>query len=70
MIHGVGHSSDEFKVLDKFGTNYDVAQPTKYRESNPVPSKRFHKNNKTMILLTMWWMKSKLLNPKSKFRES
>ena len=29
IIHGPGHSSDEFKVLGEFGTKYAVTQPTK-----------------------------------------
>ena len=44
MIHGVGHYSDECKVLGGFGTRYAAAQITKDRGSNPVSRKIFKKN--------------------------
>ena len=43
MIHGLGHYSDEFKVLGKFGTKYAAANPTKNRGRNPTPKKGYHK---------------------------
>ena len=51
MIHGAGHSSDECKVLGKFGTKYDVTHPMKYRGSDTIPRKgpRKKKENHTLI---------------------
>ena len=46
MIHGAGHYSGEYKVLDKFGTKYTAAQPTKDHGSSPIPRKRLKKNKK------------------------
>ena len=51
MIHGVGHSSGECKVLDEFGTMYAATQPTKYHGRNPVPSKIFHKKQENHVII-------------------
>ena len=65
MIHGLGNSSYECKVFDEFGTKYAVDQPTKNCRSNPIPKTCFIKIHRTILLLTMWWMSSTWLNPKS-----
>ena len=43
MIHCIGHSSDECKILGGFGTKYTAAQPTNNRGSNPIPKKVIRK---------------------------
>ena len=65
MIHGVGHSSDECKILGKFGDNYAAAQSTKDQGRDPISRKRYHKKKRTILLLTTWWMNSAWFNPKS-----
>ena len=42
MIHGVGNSSNKYKVLGEFGTKYASSHITKDRVSNPAPKKIFH----------------------------
>ena len=59
MIHGIGHYYDECNALGGFVNKYDAAQPTKDSGSNPIPRKIFHKNNKTTLLSTMWWIRFK-----------
>ena len=51
MIHGIGHSSDECKVLGEFGTKYAAAQPTKNRVTNPIPQKGFQKKQENHTII-------------------
>ena len=51
MSHGIGHYSDECKVLGDFGTKYAAAQLTKTHGSNRIPKTGFKgkKYNYTII---------------------
>ena len=51
MIHSIGHSSDECKVLGEFRTNYAASQTTKYRGRNPVPRKIFQKKQENHAII-------------------
>ena len=51
MIHILGHSSDECKVLEKIGTKYAAAQPTKNRRRNPIPRKGFQKKQENHTII-------------------
>ena len=39
LIHGPGNSSEEWKVLGDFGTNYAKSRPTKDHRKIPIPRK-------------------------------
>ena len=43
LIHGPGHSSDECKVLDNFGTKYAKCRPFKESRVNPTTKKKYKK---------------------------
>ena len=43
LIHGSENLSDEFKVLGDFGSKYVTSRPTKDRGNNPVPIKKFNR---------------------------
>ena len=47
LILGIGHSSDECKVLGDFGSKYSKIRPTKYRGHDPATVNKFnrHKDN-------------------------
>ena len=51
MIHSVGNSSDECKVLVKFGTKYASDQPNKYHGNHPIPRKIFRKNQENHAII-------------------
>ena len=44
LIHGPGNSSDDFKVLNGFVSKYAKIRPTKDPVHDPVPRKKFNKN--------------------------
>ena len=41
IIHGLGHSSDEYTVLSVFGTNYVKGGPFKGRRQDPTSNNVF-----------------------------
>ena len=43
MIHGLGHYSDEGKVLGESRTKYAAYQPMNNRGSNTIPKEFFQK---------------------------
>ena len=43
LIHGPGHSSDEFKFLVDFVSKYVKIRPTKYRVHNTVTRNKFNR---------------------------
>ena len=51
MIRGLGHSSDEYKVLVKFGTKYPADQPMKNRGSNPIPKKGYQEKQDNRAII-------------------
>ena len=42
LIHGPGHSSDEFKVLGNFGAKCAKGKPNKDRGNHPLPRNKFN----------------------------
>ena len=51
MIHGIGHSSDECKVLGGFVTKYAASQPTKYPGINPIPKKVYQEKQENHAII-------------------
>ena len=51
MIHGLGHSSDEFNILGEFRTKYAADQPTKNRGSNPIPKKGYQEKQDNRAII-------------------
>ena len=51
LTHGLGHSSDECKVLGNFGAKYAKSQPTKDRRIKPVPIKILNKQQENRIII-------------------
>ena len=51
MLHGAGHSSDECKVLGKFGTKYTAFHTTKGCRINTVPEKIFQVKQENHYIL-------------------
>ena len=57
LIHGLGHSSDECKVLGDFVAKYAKGKPTKDHGNHPIPRNNLTGRWKTIPLSKMWWMR-------------
>ena len=51
MIHGPGHSSDEFKVLGEFGNKYVTSHITMDQGRNPIPRRGFQKKQENHTII-------------------
>ena len=51
MIHCIGNSSEECKVLGEYGAKYAASQRTKDHGRNPLPRKRFQKNQENHAII-------------------
>ena len=51
IIHGLGHSSDECKILGEFENKYTAAQTTKDRGRKPVRRKIFQKKQENHAII-------------------
>ena len=51
IIYGPGHSSDEYKVLGDFGSNYAKIRPNKDHRHDPATNKNFgrHQDNNDIV---------------------
>ena len=49
IIHGLGHSSDECKVLGDFGSKYVKGNTIKDRRNHPVPIKYLTERKRIML---------------------
>ena len=51
LVHGPGHSLEEFKVLGEFGTKYANIRPTKDRGSIPIPRETINRKQENNAIV-------------------